>query len=44
MLGFQARYTFEEGLPALIDWCRREQPEDKVEDSLQELERRRLVQ
>jgi len=44
VLGFQARYTFEEGLPALIDWCRREQPEDKVEDSLQELERRRLVQ
>jgi dTDP-L-rhamnose 4-epimerase len=44
VLGFEARYTFEEGLPALIDWCRREQPEDKVEDSLQELKRRRLVQ
>jgi dTDP-L-rhamnose 4-epimerase len=44
VLGFEARYTFEEGLPALIDWCRREQPEDRVEDSLQELKRRRLVQ
>ena len=44
VLGFEARYTFEQGLPALIDWCRREQPEDRVEDSLQELKRRRLVQ
>jgi dTDP-L-rhamnose 4-epimerase len=44
VLGFQARYSFEEGLPALIEWCRRESPEDRVEASLQELQRRRLVQ
>jgi dTDP-L-rhamnose 4-epimerase len=44
VLGFEARYTFDEGLPALIEWCRKEQPEDRVEDSLQELKRRRLVQ
>jgi dTDP-L-rhamnose 4-epimerase len=44
VLGFQPRYTFEEGLPALIEWCRRETPEDRVEASLQELQRRRLVQ
>jgi dTDP-L-rhamnose 4-epimerase len=44
MLGFEARYTLEEGLPALIEWCRHEEVQDDVERSLKELADRRLVQ
>jgi dTDP-L-rhamnose 4-epimerase len=44
VLGFEARYTMDEGLPGLIEWCRGEQAFDDVERSLKELADRRLVQ
>jgi dTDP-L-rhamnose 4-epimerase len=44
VLGFEARYTLEEGLPALIEWCRHEEVQDGVERSLKELADRRLIQ
>jgi dTDP-L-rhamnose 4-epimerase len=44
VLGFEARYMLEEGLPALIEWCRHEEVQDDVERSLKELADRRLVQ
>src|SRR6185295_15539624 len=37
VLGFAAERTFEDGLPALIDWCRQETPRDEVEASMAEL-------
>ncbi len=44
LLGFEAALRLEAGLPAVIDWSRRQTPEDSVERSLVELEERGLVQ
>ena len=44
LLGFEAALQLEDGLPAVIDWSRRQKPEDSVERSLVELEERGLVQ
>ncbi|MCI4348535.1 MAG: NAD-dependent epimerase/dehydratase family protein, partial [Thermoplasmata archaeon] len=44
VLGFAAQYSFEDGLPPLIEWCRREQPEDLIDASFKELDSRGLVQ
>jgi dTDP-L-rhamnose 4-epimerase len=44
VLGFEARFALEGGLPDLITWCRGEQVQDEVERSLKELADRRLVQ
>jgi dTDP-L-rhamnose 4-epimerase len=43
VLGFQARYSFDKGLPALIDWCRNEQPPDGVDASFAELMGKGLI-
>jgi hypothetical protein len=43
VLGFQARYSLDEGIPDLIDWCRNEQPPDRVEASFAELRKKGLV-
>jgi dTDP-L-rhamnose 4-epimerase len=43
VLGFEARRTFEDGLPELIEWCRGEKALDRVETSLEELKRQGLV-
>jgi len=43
VLGFVAQYALEDGLPALIEWCRGESAQDDVERSLKELTDRRLV-
>jgi dTDP-L-rhamnose 4-epimerase len=43
VLGFEARHSFVEGLPRLVQWCREEQPMDEVEASLGELRARGLV-
>jgi dTDP-L-rhamnose 4-epimerase len=43
VLGFEAAHTFEEGLPTLIDWCRGQHVEDRVDVSLKELQSRGLV-
>jgi dTDP-L-rhamnose 4-epimerase len=44
VLGFTARHSLEDGLPALVEWCKGEAAEDTVEQSLKELVDRRLVQ
>ncbi len=44
VLGFEAQYSLEDGLPALVEWCRGETASDDVERSLRELMDRRLVQ
>ena len=44
VLGFEAARPLEEGLPALIEWSRRQRPEDSVERSLGELKDRGLIQ
>jgi dTDP-L-rhamnose 4-epimerase len=44
VLGFAARYRLADGLPSLIEWCRKQTPQDKVESSMEELSKRRLVQ
>lgn len=44
VLGFEARYRLQDGLPDLVEWCRHEQAHDAVERSLQELADRRLVE
>jgi len=41
-LGFQARYRLEDGLPALVQWCREQKPADAGEASLKELRERGL--
>jgi dTDP-L-rhamnose 4-epimerase len=43
VLGFRARYSLEEGLPDLIEWCRNERPPDQVEMGLDELRAKGLV-
>jgi dTDP-L-rhamnose 4-epimerase len=43
VLGFQARYSLDEGIPDLINWCRNEQPPDGVEASFAELTKKGLV-
>lgn len=43
VLGFEAARPLEEGLSVLIEWSRRQRPEDGVERSLVELEDRGLV-
>ncbi len=43
VLGFQARYSLEDGIPDLINWCRNEQPPDGVEASFAELSKKGLV-
>jgi dTDP-L-rhamnose 4-epimerase len=43
VLGFQARYALDEGIPDLIDWCRNEQPPNGVEASFAELTKKGLV-
>jgi dTDP-L-rhamnose 4-epimerase len=43
VLGFQSERTFEQGLPALIEWCKGEKPVDRVEASLAELKEKGLV-
>jgi dTDP-L-rhamnose 4-epimerase len=43
ILGFKAQRTFEESLGELIEWCRRESPTDRFEQSLTELGERGLV-
>jgi dTDP-L-rhamnose 4-epimerase len=43
VLGFEARLTLAQGLPALIEWCRSQTAPDKVEASLEELTARGLV-
>ena len=42
-LGFEARYSLEDGLPELVEWCRHEKPPDLVERSLNELRDEGLV-
>jgi len=42
-LGFTASRSFEDGLDELIAWAEAETPDDRVEQSLAELERQRLV-
>jgi dTDP-L-rhamnose 4-epimerase len=42
-LGFEARTSFEEGLPALVAWCRGQRPPDRVEASMDELFKKGLV-
>ena len=44
VLGFEAARSLEEGLPVLIEWSRRQSPEDSVERSLVELKDRGLIQ
>lgn len=44
VLGFEAARPLEEGLPALIEWSRRQRPADFVERSLGELKDRGLIQ
>lgn len=44
VLGFEARYGLDTGLPELVRWCRGQSAVDAVERSLQELTDRRLVQ
>jgi len=43
VLGFKARFSFEEGLPDLVEWCRGQRPEDAVDRSLSELKEKGLV-
>jgi dTDP-L-rhamnose 4-epimerase len=43
VLGFEARHRFEDGLPALIAWCRTADTSDRQETSVRELEARGLV-
>jgi dTDP-L-rhamnose 4-epimerase len=43
VLGFEARRTFGDGLPDLIEWCRGEKAQDRVETSLEELKQQGLV-
>ena len=43
VLGFEARYSFAEGLPDLVRWCRTEQARDTVDTSLAELMRKGLI-
>lgn len=43
VLGFEARHRFEDGLPALVAWCRKQTPEDSVESGLTELKARGLL-
>jgi dTDP-L-rhamnose 4-epimerase len=43
VLGFEARYRFEETLPSLIEWCRSEQAAERFDSSLAELRSRGLV-
>ena len=42
-LGFAARVSFERGLDELIAWASAEAAEDRVDASMAELERQRLV-
>ncbi len=44
VLGFEARRSLEDGLPAVIEWCRNERPPDELERSHDELRRQGLVQ
>jgi dTDP-L-rhamnose 4-epimerase len=44
VLGFEAALRLEEGLPDLVEWSRRQRPQDSVERSLVELKDRGLVQ
>lgn len=44
ILGFQARHALEDGLPALMEWCRDERAVDEVERSHKELRQQGLVQ
>jgi dTDP-L-rhamnose 4-epimerase len=43
LLGFRARRTFEDSLPELADWVRRQQATDRVQEARRELESRGLV-
>ncbi len=43
VLGFGAERSFDAGLPALIEWCRKETPRDEVEASLAALKEKGLV-
>jgi len=43
VLGFDARHRFEDGLPELVAWCRKQTPEDTVESGLTELKARGLL-
>jgi dTDP-L-rhamnose 4-epimerase len=43
VLGFRPRYSLEEGIPDLIEWCRDEHPSDQVELGLRELRAKGLV-
>lgn len=42
-LGYRPKVTFEQGLRDLVEWVRRQQAEDRVEEAAAELERRGLV-
>jgi dTDP-L-rhamnose 4-epimerase len=43
VLGFEAQYTLEQGLPSLIEWCRGQPAADRVEQGLSELQSKGLV-
>ena len=42
-LGFQARTTFEQGIPELVAWVREQQAEDRVDSAAQDLKDRGLA-
>ncbi len=44
VLGFRSEHTLEEGVPALVEWCRGEKADDAVERGLAELKSAGLVQ
>jgi dTDP-L-rhamnose 4-epimerase len=44
LLGFEAKLRLEDGLPAVIEWSRRQEASDNVRQGLAELEERGLVQ
>lgn len=44
LLGFEAKWRFEDGARRLVEWSRSERASDRVEASLKELEERLLVQ
>jgi dTDP-L-rhamnose 4-epimerase len=43
VLGFEARFRFEESVPDLIDWCRNEAADDRFQTGLAELRERNLL-
>ena len=43
-LGYAPKYTFENGIPVLIDWAEKQKPEDNLDRAIDELRRKGLAE